>query len=47
MFASLGYTVETLHRISVGGLHLETLDVAEGEAVEIEPAFLRQLVFEA
>ena len=47
MFASLGYTVETLHRISVGGLHLETLGVAEGEAVEIEPAFLRQLVFEA
>ena len=46
MFASLDYTVERLHRVSIGGLNLQTLGVKIGEAVEIEETFLRQLVFE-
>ena len=46
MFASLDYAVERLHRVSIGGLNLQTLGVKTGEAVEIEETFLRQLVFE-
>jgi len=46
MFASLDYTVERLHRVSIGGLNLQTLGVKIGEAVEIEETLLRQLVFE-
>ena len=46
MFASLGYTVERLHRVSIGGLKLETFGVKSGEAVEIDETLLRQLVFE-
>jgi 16S rRNA U516 pseudouridylate synthase RsuA-like enzyme len=46
MFASLDYTVEGLHRVSIGGLNLGTFGVKLGEAVEIEETLLRQLVFE-
>ena len=46
MFASLDYAVERLHRVSIGGLNLQTLGVKTGQAVEIEETFLRQLVFE-
>ena len=46
MFASLGYTVERLHRVSIGGLKLETFGLKSGEAVEIDETLLRQLVFE-
>ena len=46
MFAALGYTVEGLHRVSIGGLNLGTFGVKPGEAVEIEESLLRQLVFE-
>ena len=46
MFAALGYTVEGLHRVSIGGLNLGIFGVKPGEAVEIEESLLRQLVFE-
>jgi len=46
MFAALDYTVERLHRVSIGDLNLGTFGVEPGQAVEIEETLLRQLVFE-
>lgn len=46
MFAALDYTVEGLHRTSIGGLNLNMFGVRSGEAVEIEETLLRQLVFD-
>lgn len=46
MFAALDYTVERLHRVSIGELKLEMFGVKSGEAVEIEETLLRQLVFD-
>lgn len=46
MFSSLGYEVLTLHRRSVGGLHLGLLDLGEGEFVAMDERLLRQTVFE-
>lgn len=46
MFASLGYTVQRLHRTSIGGLRLDLLDLEVGDALELEAATVRQLVFE-
>ena len=46
MFAALDYTVEGLHRVSIGGLNLGMFGLKSGEAVEIEETLLRQLVFD-
>ena len=46
MFASLGYTVQRLHRTSIGGLRLDLLDLEVGDALELDAATVRQLVFE-
>jgi len=46
MFASLGYTVQRLHRTSIGGLRLDLLDLEVGDAIELDAATVRQLVFE-
>lgn len=46
MFAAVGLEVTSLHRISIGGLHLDLLDLEEGGFVKMDERLLTQSVFE-